>query len=371
MPRLQLTDLSVRSMKPTQRSVTYWDTRVPGFGVRVGLRAKTFIVMRGERRQRIVVGRFPDMPLAEARLEAKRLLLERDTSAVTVSKAIDLYVEHHLKPNTKPRTATEMERLLRKHFTLTGRLSEVTFADIARIVDPMSPGAANHAFVAIRGLLNWCLRRQLLRWHPLIHAKLPHKLKARDRVLTDAELQLVWSAALDFPAPMSIIIALLITTGQRLGEVSALRWSWIDQAKRTITLPAEATKNSTRHCFPYGSMTADILASIPRGPDLLFPAREGPYPYQSHSTARDYFDRVCPVPDWTWHDLRRTFSTIHARIGTPVDIQEALLNHKSGSRSPIQRVYDHYDRLEPMRTAMTHYDAYLRRLFAEAGSDKE
>ena len=67
---------------------------------------------------------------------------------------------------------------------------------------------------------------------------------------------------------------------------------------------------------------------------------------------------------WTRHDLRRTFSTIHARIGTAIDIQEALLNHKSGSRSSIQRVYDRYDRLEPMRAAMRHYEEHLTKLFA-------
>ena len=67
---------------------------------------------------------------------------------------------------------------------------------------------------------------------------------------------------------------------------------------------------------------------------------------------------------WTLHDLRRTFSTIHARIGTAIDIQEALLNHKSGSRSSIQRVYDRYDRLEPMRIAMRNYEEHLTKLFS-------
>jgi integrase len=65
------------------------------------------------------------------------------------------------------------------------------------------------------------------------------------------------------------------------------------------------------------------------------------------------------LPPWTLHDLRRTFSTNQARLGTPPDVTEAILNHKTGSRSPIQRIYDRYDRLEPMRRALFAYDAFL------------
>jgi integrase len=33
------------------------------------------------------------------------------------------------------------------------------------------------------------------------------------------------------------------------------------------------------------------------------------------------------------HDLRRTFASIHASIGTPIHIIEKLLNHVSGQLS--------------------------------------
>ena len=85
-----------------------------------------------------------------------------------------------------------------------------------------------------------------------------------------------------------------------------------------------------------------------------------------HNKAKGRFDDLCPLPHWTLHDLRRTFATIHARIGTPPHVTEALLNHKTGTRSPIQRIYDRHTYLPEMRTAMSNYDRYLPHLFSTA-----
>ena len=52
MPHIALTDLVVKAIKNSDRQVTYWDEKLPAFGVRVGRLAKSFIVMRGRDRER-------------------------------------------------------------------------------------------------------------------------------------------------------------------------------------------------------------------------------------------------------------------------------------------------------------------------------
>jgi hypothetical protein len=47
------------------------------------------------------------------------------------------------------------------------------------------------------------------------------------------------------------------------------------------------------------------------------------------------------------------------KLRVPIDVTEAILNHVSGSRSPIQRVYDRYDRLAGMREALELYGKHL------------
>ena len=61
MPVVRLTDIAVRAFKPGEERVTYWDETLPAFGVRVGRRAKVFILMHGKSRKRIVIGRYPAM----------------------------------------------------------------------------------------------------------------------------------------------------------------------------------------------------------------------------------------------------------------------------------------------------------------------
>ena len=65
---------------------------------------------------------------------------------------------------------------------------------------------------------------------------------------------------------------------------------------------------------------------------------------------------------YTLHDLRRTFATIHAKIGTPIHVTEKLLNHVSGTISGVAAVYNRHSYMDEMRTAVAEYDAYLEKL---------
>lgn len=370
MPRLHLTDLAIRNLKPTNRYTTYWDTKLTGFGVRVGLRSKTFVVMRGEQRQRITVGSYPDKPLAEARSEAHTLLGSNDATPSTTSLAalIELFFNVRCTPqNNKPSTIVEYRRIFNRHLKplFKNKLVDITHARINRVIDELSstPMEANHAFVAFRMLFRFARQRRLIDADPLEGMSLPYLAKSRDRVLTDNELRKVWDAAQTFPFPFGTIVLLLILTGQRVGEVAGLKWDWIDERDMTITLPREITKNSTQHSFPYGELAKAIFEQTPRMAECLFPSLNGSAAYVGYNKAKGRFDAACQLPHWTLHDLRRTFSTIHARIGNPPHVTEALLNHKMGTRSPIQRIYDRHTYLPEMRAASANYESNLIRLF--------
>ena len=148
----------------------------------------------------------------------------------------------------------------------------------------------------------------------------------------------VRQCATAYPFPFGAVVRLLILTGQRRGEIGLLRWHWIDEQKRVITLPAEFTKNRRSHTLPYGQMVADILAELPRTSSYVFPpAHEhlkgaGVTAVNGWSNLKRTFDRLLDnmVP-WTLHDLRRTFATNLAALGVRLEVTEKLLNHVSGS----------------------------------------
>src|SRR5690606_22371053 len=96
---------------------------------------------------------------------------------------------------------------------------------------------------------------------------------------------------------------------------------------------------------------------------LLFPSERTGGRISGWNKLKAAFDKRCQIAPWTLHDLRRTFATLHARIGTPPHITERLLNHKTSSTlTPIAKVYNKHQYFNEMRAAMEAYDAYISRL---------
>ena len=382
--RMHLTDIAIRALKaPETGQRDYWDDNLKGFGVRVSQGGrKTFILLLN--RNRRALGKFPQLSLAQARAEAKKILAEvelgRTFSSVTFADALEDYLEQHVRKNTRPSSAYELERVLRRHFHFGSKLLDsIKAPQVMRIIDALPPSAGNHAFKNVGALFRWCVRRRYMDRNPLESIPLPNKTSSRDRVVTDAELRVIWGAAQAFPFPFGVIVTLLILTGQRVGETSVLQWSYIDQVQRLVTLPGSIVKNNTTHTFPLGDMAASIIAAVPRTGDFLFPSRTAGQGFDGHNKSKYHFEKRCNeawaklvndddavMEHWTLHDLRRTFSTIHARIGTPPHVTEALLNHKTGTRSPIQRIYDRHTYLPEMRTAIDNYEKHLATLLKPA-----
>ena len=112
MPVTHLTDIVVSRIKEPG---TYFDETTPAFGIRVGKNRKTWIVMRGTERQRVRIGHYPAVSLADARKEAKKLLTEEPVkhSGMTFASAYEQYKE--AIKTKKPRTQRDYKRVIDKY----------------------------------------------------------------------------------------------------------------------------------------------------------------------------------------------------------------------------------------------------------------
>src|ERR1019366_2700546 len=121
MPKITLTEISVRALKPADGQVTYWDVNLPNFGVRVGKRRKTFVLLVGDARQRVSLGTYPDTTLADARKMARERMAERTLGVqrpapLSFTDALTLFLMTYSKQHHAPRTAHECKRILERHF---------------------------------------------------------------------------------------------------------------------------------------------------------------------------------------------------------------------------------------------------------------
>lgn len=351
---------------------TYWDASLKGFGIRVGKHVRTFVVLIGSGR-RYSIGRYPLMPLAEARREARRILAEKELGNVRPrfaawEDAKGTYLKECEEKN-RPITVRDYRRHLAVHFPFGRKaLGDVSPRDILRQLAQLPPSEKHHAFTAVRAFLNWCVRRHLIDRSPAEHMETPRNGVSRERVLTGDELGCLWRETAT-ATPFHTIARLLILTGQRRGEVARLEWSWIKDD--LCTLPAAVTKNGRTHTFPLSPKAQVLIEALPRFKDnpYLFPAQrqssQATTVFNGWSKPKAELDKRMAIEPWTLHDLRRTFASGMASLGVPQIVVEKLLNHVSGgSQSPIAQVYNRYSYLEEMRAAVLHWDDHLDRLVA-------
>jgi len=216
-----------------------------------------------------------------------------------------------------------------------------TVATLLTELAASGPTLANSVRASLSSFFSWAMSQGLADANPIVGTSLA-VTKARDRVLTDAELGSIWDAL--HSDAYGDIVKLLALTGQRRDEIGSLRWSEVNFDKAVISLPAERTKNSRPHDVPLSDAALSILKARPRlaGRDYVFSS--GANGYSSWNTCKQALDaRIAAkgaIPAWRLHDLRRTAATQMAELGAQPHIIEAVLNHVSGHKAGVAGIYN-------------------------------
>ena len=369
--KLRLTDIAVRKLAAPERGqVTYWDETTPGFGVRCSSKSKSFVVMFSQKRRLKTLGRYPALSLSDARNEARRFLAQvldgpmvADIPVITFDEARSEFLKDRAARN-KPRTVADYTRLLNRHFKFKTDVRLLTRQQVMKVVSSLSgtPSEQAHAYVAIRTMMNWCVRHGHIDYSPV--PSMSHRTNSRNRILTQIELKTVFQRAIDYPYPYGPIVQLAILTGQRRGEVAEIRRSWI--ADGILVFPEGFTKNKRAHRLPLPPTAVQLIDRLPHSHDLLFPSRtNSSKPFSGWGKCKSQFDEPLDVEPYTLHDLRRTFSSNMAMLGIPIHVTEKILNHISGTVTGVAAIYNRYSYFDEMREALEHHDNFLARLVAE------
>ena len=391
MAQVALTDITLRKLTaPASGQVEVWDSKLPGFGVRItntGTRSFVLVYRYHGRPRRLTIGRYPTLGLAQARELAAEALLEirkgndpqgvrKDQIAATsigsgnFAVVLNEYVERYISRRNKASTAKERERVLRADFdrqwskrNIGDITKQMVRARLEEIIANGTPSAANHAFAAIRAFFNWSVRQGHLEISPCLGLEAPARRPSRERTLTDDEIALVWHGASNLGWPFGPIVHLLLLTAQRRGEVAALRWQDLDLPAGLWSIPAEFTKSNRAHTVPLTPLTRNLILSLPRVHDTwVFPGRRNvDRPYIGFNKAKARLDARVAIAPWTLHDLRRTTATVMAKLKVPPHVVEKLLNHTTGTLGGIAGVYNRFGYIDEMREALELWERHLSR----------
>jgi integrase len=375
--KLTLTRIANLKCPPGKRDMLVFDDEQRGLGVRVTASGgKTFLAQytADGRKHRIPLGACDALSLAKAR-EAVRIIMgdlargidpaaERKRKAThrgfTVSALLEDWQSLHLATK-RPRYATEAVRALRYAFV---RYLDMPAADLGRaiIVKTLDAFArkGSAAMAARTGAYGkaaygWAIKRGTLTANPFIN--LPGSpTTRRDRVLSDDELVALWRATGE-PGAFNGILRMLILTGQRLTEVGGMTWAELSADLSTWTIPACRAKNGATHIVPLSRQPQDLLRTMPRFGELVFPGLRSAF--SGWGKAKSSLDARSGVTGWRLHDLRRTMATGLQRLGVRLEVTEQILNHISGSRAGVVGVYQRYDFAAEKRAALEAWGKHV------------
>jgi integrase len=341
---------------------------------------KTWIAMYRQdgRKRRLVLGRFPTMSLADARIAAKRHLgdvakgLDPATAKaeakaeMNFAELADLYIARHAMIKKKPRSVAEDKHMLALDLLPAWKdrkVSKIRRQDIIAILDGIvargAPVQANRVQALISKMMNFAIGRGLLELNPAHRVPRSAQERSRDRVLSDGELRALWLALEPEPVKVAGAFKLLLLTAARRSEVLGMAWSELDLSTGWWTVPSARSKNGLAHRIPLVPSAVALLQQLHDGPhDAEFAFRGGrlgaPVTNPQKWIAR--IRRRAGLEDFRIHDIRRTVAFGLTGLGVARLVVSKLLNH---IESGITAVYDRHSYDGEKRAALLKWETRL------------
>jgi integrase len=372
-----------------------WDKRTQGFGLRLRKgTALTWIYQYGiggqdyrmtlagsmsceeartkaeEYRVRVQGARNGDTNVIHpARAREQQRAIAAQPKALTFGAHVQTYLEAR-KSVVKQNTFEEITRYLTKSFAELSTLTldkidlQTVAVELNAIEKASGAASANRARSAIFGFYRWAIGEAGLCTDNPVRETLKRKgeNKARDRALTNEEIATVWLNAPN--SDYGNIVKLILLTGCRREEIGSLRWDEIDTDARTITIPADRSKNGKPHVIPLSDLAFEILRGIGRRGDHVFGRKATGF--SGWSRGKKDLDKIVKLEPWTVHDLRRSTATGMAEIGVQPHIVEACLNHISGHKSGVAGTYNRAQYFEEKKEAFSKWAHHLKTIVALA-----
>jgi integrase len=394
-------DQSVTALHPKSARYAVRDSKVAGLELRVRpdgvktwtLRYRAKAGADAGKQKRLVLGRYPRMTLASARVAANEELrrvdagddpqaarqAEKVEAARQAADSIDILCETYLARHArlKKRSWRADAGLLKNKVLVRwkGRaVSGITRRDcrelVQSIADGGAPVVANRVVALLSRLFRFALDEEIIEHSPAVKLPKPGvEAAARPdgerevKPYSDEELRALWKATETLePAPRAIYrIGLL--TGQRPNEVLNLHWTEI--AGAWWTLPAARSKNRREHRIYLTRLALDELTRVPRVDDeaRVFANYRGKR--QLAALNRRVFagvrSRLRPR-----HALRDTVATRLAQAGVSIETIAHVLNHSHGPA--VTSGYNAYGYDKEKRAALETWARALTAILANGAT---
>jgi integrase len=212
------------------------------------------------------------------------------------------------------------------------------------ISERSGPYAANRALEALRGSINWQIKRYR---HVLptgfinpCYGVEKNRERPRKIILRTRDVPALAAAIDDYPDPVvRAFFWMCLHTGARKGELLGLTWEQVtlDVPNSRNEITFAMTKNGDPHTVPLSADAAQLLRELPRAKDcpFVFPGQDGKNCRVNVNKAWTKIRKAAGLPTLRIHDLRRSVGSWLGAGGCTAEMIGALLNHRSNITSQV------------------------------------
>lgn len=350
------------------------------------------------RREKITIGPYPKVGLAEARKQRTIIagqaalashtesipspaqkreqgkLAERVAKQAGTIKELGIRYLAHLRAQGKKANSVDWQinSYIIPELGST-RTPELTPDQIKRLCDKIkkkAPASAREVLGTIKRMMKFAKTEGLVAANPAADFDpISYASKAsRERSLSLDELK-TFTLGCDNSSMSPLVSAalkLILLTLARKSEIAKSPWSEVNFESALLEIPGERTKNKKAHMIPLPSQAVAILESIrpdrSEGDSIIphsrwiFPGRFG------NPICDSTLNEAIRAANWfglqrfTIHDLRRTASTILHEQGWDTDVIEKALNH---TMRGVRGVYNRAEYLDKRREMLQAWADYL------------
>ena len=364
----RFTDTGVKNLKPEAK--LYERTEGGGFSIRVqpsGTKTFYYIYYDAGKKQRVRIGEYGSISLAEAREKAAALHSARKRGVdlklegKTVTDLATRYLSEYSRTTNTPRIYKENKRVLTVdvlphigHIDLNNIKRKHIYELLQRIIERGAPIQSNSVLKVVRKMFNFGIECGMTEINPA-HMIKQQPEKEKTRVLSMDEIAVFLYQPMKAKTTDNTMrcLKLILITGQRPGECLNMRHEEIDGDWWII--PKEKTKNqklahATDHRVFLSPLAKEIIGS---GSGPVFPSPTG---VSALGAALRRLRNRIDIDPFTPHDLRRTAATHIVEIGYSQETIDRILGHTTGK---IARTYNRYSYDTEKMEAMLEWEKKL------------
>ena len=414
-----LTDSMVRGLKPRDSAYQVWDKsgeRGAGrLGVKVepsGQRVFYYRYFWVGKRQFILLGRYPEMTLAQARQwvkgyagvlkEGRNPKIEKAEQEVAEEKqrrdaqlkgSIEQLIHGYTSKMNEDGKRTwqqvlyRLEKEIYPFIARETKANQVTPLHIKQILSAIIQRGASVEANRVRSYLmaafNYGLKADNdpanhqqnvmfgLEMNPVsVIPKQSSAEKVGSNWLELEQLQELMSDFIKAPGVGQVVSHLLnlciYTGGQRPHEIASSRWNAVNWKEKTLLIVADVSKNKRDHLVPLTDSALEILQNLQaqntNDSTFIFPQKNDVEKHlrtDSFAQSIIYYREYFPTKSvFVARDIRRTCKTLMGEIGVTKELRDRIQNHALQDVS--SKHYDRYDYLSEKRRALELWENRIR-----------